>query len=94
MILNSFPKSLEMPFRRTFLEASVSHYDPWCSRWIRKGREWKLVWSLEEIRRYYLYHLFLHEIGHLNQPWRHSARIRESFAENFALEWAHRLGHL
>jgi hypothetical protein len=68
--------------------------EPWCRRWVRKERTWKLVWSIEEIRRYYLYHLFLHELGHLNQPWSHSTRIPESFAENFALEWARRLGQL
>jgi hypothetical protein len=94
VILNSFPKSLEMPFGRTLSERTSRHYDPWCARWVRRERGWKLVWSVEEIRRYYLYHLFLHEIGHLNQPWRHYTRIRESFAENFALEWARRLGQL
>jgi hypothetical protein len=94
IILNSFPKSLEMPFPRTPSEAACHHYEPWCSRWIRREREWKLLWTLEEIRRYYRYHLFLHELGHLNQPWSNSKRVRESFAENFALEWARRLGQL
>ncbi|MEZ5426313.1 MAG: hypothetical protein R2747_08620 [Pyrinomonadaceae bacterium] len=41
-----------------------------------------------------MYHLFLHEVGHINQPWFHKMRRREEFAENFALEWAERLGHL
>jgi len=53
-----------------------------------------LDWSKEELRRYYLYHLFLHEVGHINQPWFHSQQRREEFAENFALEWAGRLGEL
>ena len=50
--------------------------------------------SLEEIRRYYLYHLFLHELGHFHQPDVHSRRRAEEWAENFALEWARRLGEL
>ncbi len=51
-------------------------------------------WSLEEIRRYYLFHLLLHEVGHINQPLLHDARRREEFAENFALEWAAKLNEL
>jgi hypothetical protein len=94
IILNSFPKSLEMPFPRRPSEAVLRHYEPWCSRWIQRERDWKLFWSLEEIRRYYRYHLFLHELGHLNQPWSNSRRVRENFAENFAIEWARRLGQL
>lgn len=95
VILNSFSKSMEMPFQqREPSEKTIHHYEPWCRRWERKGRLWRLVWSLEEIRRYYLYHLFLHELGHLNQPLVYSGRLGESFAENFALEWAHRLRQL
>lgn len=94
VIINSFPKSLEMTFRRPPTETVVRHYEPWCTRWNDGERKMKLLWTVEEIRRYYLYHLFLHEIGHLNQPWRHYTRIRESFAENFALDWARRLGQL
>jgi hypothetical protein len=94
IILNSFPKSLEMAFPRTPTEAVRHHYEPWCTRWVRREHEWRLLWSLEEIRRYYRYHLFLHELGHLNQPWSNSKRVRENFAENFALEWARRLGQL
>jgi hypothetical protein len=94
IIVNSFPKSLEMSFRHAPSEAVLRHYEPWCARWIRRERTWKLIWSVDEIRRYYRYHLFLHELGHLNQPWSHSGRVRESFAENFALEWARRLGQL
>ena len=94
LILNSFPKSLEMTWRHTPSEGARRHYDPWCTRWLQEERGWKLVWSIDEIRRYYLYHLLLHELGHLHQPWSNSTRIRESFAENFALEWARRLGQL
>ena len=54
----------------------------------------RLVWEPEEVRRYYLYHVFLHEVGHINQPWFYSLRQREAFAENFALEWACKLGAL
>jgi hypothetical protein len=55
---------------------------------------WRLKWTEEEVKRYYLYHLFLHEIGHLNEYIRGSSKQHEMFAENFALEWARKLGEL
>jgi len=44
-----------------------------------------------QVKRYYLYHLLLHELGHINQPNFHSRRRRESFAEDYALRWARKL---
>jgi hypothetical protein len=37
--------------------------------------------------------LLLHEIGHFN-GWYSSRKRREDFAENFALDWAKKLGEL
>jgi hypothetical protein len=70
------------------------HYGRWCSHWLEDRGGFRLQWTLEEIRRYYLFHLFLHEVGHVNQPRFHDSRRREEFAENFALEWAARLDEL
>jgi hypothetical protein len=75
-------------------ERSVRHFQPWCTRWITVAGKWALEWSEEEIRRYYLYHLFLHELGHINQPQFHALKRREDFAEGFALKWARRFGVL
>ena len=94
VIMNSFPKSNEMPWSKRPTKATVQHLAPWCDRWRSDGGRWRLVWEPEEVRRYYLYHVFLHEVGHINQPWSHSLRQREAFAENFALEWARELGAL
>jgi hypothetical protein len=75
--------------------ATRRHYARWCGGdWLIKGKTVALRWSVEELRRCYKYHLFLHELGHINQPRFHSARRREAYAENFALEWASRLGEL
>ena len=49
---------------------------------------------MEDLKRYYLFHLLLHELGHINQPWFHSSARREEFAENFALTWARKLNVL
>ena len=94
VIMNAFPTSNETPWDKRPTERAVRHLAPWCDRWRSGGGRWRLVWKPEEVRRYYLYHVFLHEVGHINQPWYYSLRKREAFAENFALEWARRLGAL
>lgn len=88
VILNAFPRSNRMTWKRPVSAAARRHYGRWCSRWMEQPSATVLQWTTDEVRRYYLFHLFLHEIGHINQPWFHSLRRREEFAENFALEWA------
>ncbi|WP_146848284.1 hypothetical protein [Brevifollis gellanilyticus] len=95
VILNPFPVSNEVDWgiRPPSLKVR-SHYAPWCDRWeVRDGRHFH-VWTAEQVRRYYRYHLFLHEMGHLNQPAFHSLMRREDFAEDYALTWARKLGQL
>lgn len=94
VIMNSFPRSNETLWSKRPTKAMVQHLAPWCGRWRSDRGQWRLVWEPEEVRRYYLYHVFLHEVGHINQPWSYSLRQREAFAENFALEWARELGAL
>lgn len=94
VIMNSFPKSNETPWPKRPTEGTIRHLAPWCDRWRSEEGNWRLVWEPEQVRRYYLYHVFLHEIGHINQPSFYSLRQREAFAENFALEWARELGVL
>ena len=94
VIMNAFPKSNEMIWRKKPSAATVHHFAPWCENWIELRDMIKLIWTPEEVRRYYMYHVFLHEVGHINQPWFHKARRREEFAENFAFEWAEKLGQL
>jgi hypothetical protein len=88
VILNAFPRSHQMIWGSPPTPATRRHYSRWCSRWLEGDRDVKLQWTQEEIRRYYQFHLFLHEVGHINQPRFHHSRRREAFAENFALEWA------
>lgn len=95
VILNAFPRSLLMTWENGAGPATKRHYGRWCAgEWVTNGPLVTLQWSIEEVRRNYVFHLFLHELGHINQPRFHSARRREEFAENFALEWAERLGEL
>ena len=94
IILNAFPKDLKMVWRAKPPESAFHHYGPWCDNWLQDGDQWAIQWDMDSLRRYYLYHLLLHEIGHLHGPRRQSHKRREDFAENFALEWARRLGQL
>ena len=94
VILNAFPRSNQMVWAAPPTHATRRHYSRWCSRWLEDRGGLKLHWTLEEIRRYYLFHLFLHEVGHVNQPLFHASRRREEFAENFALEWAGKFAEL
>ena len=92
--MNAFPKSNEMLWPERPSDGTVRHLAPWCDRWRSEGGDWRLVWEPAEVRRYYLDHVFLHEVGHINQPWFHALRRREAFAEDFALRWARELGAL
>ena len=94
ILINPFPISMEMVWKSKPVKATFQHYEPWCNFWKPKNEQWILQWNLAQLKRYYLYHLFLHELGHINQPCYHSRRKREEFAENFALEWARKLGQL
>jgi hypothetical protein len=95
IILNPFPKTL-----RTFWspyppsEKSRRHYEPWRATWERTSDGWYQLWDSASLKRYYLNHLMLHELGHLNQPWFNSLKRREDFAEDFALTWARKLNVL
>jgi hypothetical protein len=94
IIINPFPVNMEMVWQQRPVQSTYRHYEPWCNRWHQKKGNFYLKWNIDELKRYYLYHLFLHELGHINQPWFHSLNRREEFAENFALEWAKKLGEI
>ena len=95
VIMNAFPKSNEYIWHKKPVKLTINHYNNWCDNWITKNDgSWTLKWNAEQAHRYYLYHVFLHEVGYINQPYYHSLRKRKEYAENFALEWARELGKL
>lgn len=92
IILNSFPKSNIVDWGlRSPTPRIKRHYEPWCSYWVQEGDRWLQIWTDEQAKHYYLYHLFLHELGHLNDRSLNAVSQRESFAEDFALTWARKL---
>jgi len=90
VILNAFPKSMVYEFDKKPSTSTKKNYKPFCSDWTYKNGIWTLNWDLPGLRRYYLYRIFLHEIGHLmdagNIP--SSYNKRENYAESFARDMA------
>lgn len=56
------------------------------ARWQVERGQWKLIWSEEAIRDFYLNNVLIHELGHILDNRNSSVRDRERFAEWFALE--------
>jgi len=95
IILNSFPKSNRISWgKKQPSKGVISHYRPWCDSWEKVDGEWYQQWTGEEVKKYYLYHLLLHELGHLNDEFFTNKNKREEFAEDFALKWARIFGQL
>ncbi len=55
-------------------------------RWVQTGNRWRLVWSEESIRDFYLNNVLIHELGHILDDRNTSYVDRERYAEWFALE--------
>ena len=56
------------------------------ARWARQDAQWRLLWSEDAIRDFYLNNVLIHELGHILDDRNNSSRDRERFAEWFALE--------
>jgi len=94
IVLNAFPRSNQFHTVGAPPQQLVKHDEPWAGPWIKQpdGRTWVQTWTKAQTKRYYLYHLLLHELGHIVDGSRKSRRAREAFAEDFALTWARNLG--
>ena len=60
-------------------------------RWVQESAStWKLIWTQESIRDYYLNNILIHELGHLLDNRNTSYADRERYAEWFAIEHGYR----
>lgn len=59
-------------------------------RWVQRGSTWKLIWSEESVRRFYLDNVLIHELGHLLDDRNTNHRDRERFADWFAIRHGRR----
>ena len=58
--------------------------------WSQIGREWRLTWTLDTIRDFYLNNVLIHEIGHVNDQRNTNSVARERYANWFATEYGFR----
>ncbi|MFQ5731555.1 MAG: hypothetical protein ACE5KM_06340 [Planctomycetaceae bacterium] len=59
-------------------------------RWEQEGHEWKLIWTPQTIRDFYLNNILIHEIGHTLDDRNTSYVDRERYANWFATEYGYR----
>jgi hypothetical protein len=58
-------------------------------KWVQEGTAWRLVWTEDTIKDYYLNNILIHELGHLLDDRNSSYTDRERFAEWFAIEYGY-----
>lgn len=83
-------ESLEELYVRSPRPAQRIETEMFGGRWIQDGRFWRLIWTHNTIRDYYLNNVLIHEIGHINDQRNKSFRDRERYADWFAIEYGYR----
>ncbi len=85
-------ESLIEHYARPPLAAERREAEMYGGRWEAvAGRMWRLVWTPETIRDFYLNNILLHELGHLIDDRNRSYADRERFADWFAIEYGYRM---
>lgn len=59
-------------------------------QWSHDGRLWRLTWTDQTIKDFYLNNVLIHEIGHINDTRNTNTRDRERYANWFAIEYGYR----
>ena len=60
-------------------------------RWVHEAPDvWKLIWTEQAIKDFYLNNILIHELGHLVDNRNSRSTDRERFAEWFALEYGYK----
>ena len=58
--------------------------------WSNDGKLWRLTWTEQTIKDFYLNNVLIHEVGHLNDARNSNSHNRERFANWFAIEYGYR----
>lgn len=91
--LRAFPADLRLyTDQRGPTERERREFDPFCQNWQRGRHGWYLQWDEDSLRRFYLYDVLLHEIGHhvadRGKPVGKTRRsANEAFAHDYARHW-------
>lgn len=59
-------------------------------QWEEKAGSWKLIWSEQAIKDFYLNNILIHELGHVLDDRNSRPADRERYAEWFALEYGYK----
>lgn len=59
-------------------------------QWTQHGKYWRLTWTPETIRDFYLNNVLIHEVGHVNDQRNSKFEDRERYANWFAIEYGYR----
>jgi len=59
-------------------------------QWTEDGKRWRLTWTEESVKDFYLNNVLIHEVGHINDSRNTNTRDRERFANWFAIEYGYR----
>lgn len=85
--------SLIENYHRPPLPAEYHEARMYGGRWEAESEtSWKLIWSEESIRNFYLNNILLHELGHLLDDRNTTYRDRERYANWFAIEYGYKRG--
>jgi hypothetical protein len=86
------------PIEQTFVEVYVRPPRPqqvieaemYGGKWVPDGKDWRLEWTADSIRDFYLNNVLIHEIGHIYDDRNTSFEDRERYANWFAIEHGYR----
>jgi hypothetical protein len=71
--------------------SQVNEANMYGGRWCQESSNlWKLVWTDQAIKDFYLHNILIHELGHLVDDRNSRAVDRERFAEWFAIRYGYR----
>jgi hypothetical protein len=97
--LYAVPKNNKMVFGQTKpTSKQLTFYKPYCTDLQQDKHGWFLQWEEENLKRYFLEKLLLHEIGHcvdyVYQRYWSKANTKqiEDFADNYAMVWRNKVG--
>lgn len=92
LYLYPLEESLVEHFERPPLAAERREAEMYGGRWEQAaGGAWRLIWTPETIRDFYLNNILIHELGHLNDDRNRSNKDRERFADWFAIAYGYRM---
>lgn len=82
--------SLVETFRRPPSPQQLVEARMFGGEWSQSGDEWRLTWTPDSIRDFYLNNVLIHEIGHVNDQRNTNSEARERYANWFATEYGYR----